>query len=357
VINKVFISRSGFAAIVFASASLVAGCSTVGYYSQAIDGQLTILARRQPIAEVIADPATTPELKQKLQHVVAMRRFAVDSLDLPDNASYTSYVDLERSYVVWNVFAAPEFSLTPLQWCYPVAGCVSYRGYFSEDDANRFADKLASDGNEVYVAGISAYSTLGWFHDPLLNTMLTRSEASLAGTLFHELAHQRLYARGDTAFNESFATTVELEGVRQWLQKNGREGQYTGYQTTLERKLQFIALVQDAREKLKTLFATDMPDQQKRKGKEEIYVELKQDYRQLREQWGGYTGYDAWFARDLNNAHLVPIGSYYDYVPAFQALLNRHHGNLKAFYESAEKLAELNPGARHEALEQLMPKP
>lgn len=345
-----------FAVSLLAAAFLVVGCSTVGYYSQAIDGQLTILARRQPIAEIIADPDTAPELKQKLQQVVRMRRFAVDVLNLPDNASYTSYADLERPYVVWNVFAAPEFSLTPLQWCYPVAGCVSYRGYFSEQGANHFADKLARDGNEVYVAGISAYSTLGWFHDPLLNTMLTRSETSLAGTLFHELAHQRLYAKGDTAFNESFATTIELEGVRRWLQQNHQADQYAEYQASLQRKLQFIALVQGAREKLKILFATDIPDPKKRERKKQIYARLKQDYRQLRAKWGGYAGYDAWFARDLNNAHLVPIGSYYDYVPVFQAMLERYHGDLNAFYESAGRLAELGPDERRDALEKMMPK-
>lgn len=353
-INKVLFLRAIFAASLSVAAAFLGGCTT--YYGQAIDGQLSILMHRQPIANVIADPATSPELQQKLEQVLRMRRFAVDELHLPDNASYTSYVDLERPYVLWNVFAAPEFSLTPLQWCFPVAGCVSYRGYFNEQDANRFADKLAQDGNEVYVAGISAYSTLGWFHDPLLSTMLARSDARLAGTLFHELAHQRLYAKGDTTFNESFATTVELEGVRRWLDQNHQFDQYQEYQKTLQRKLQFIELVQGARQKLKVLYASDIPDQQKRDSKKRIFAELKQDYRRLRAKWGGYRGYDAWFARDLNNAHLVPIGSYYDYVAAFQTLLNQHHGDLMAFYISAEKLADLNPEARREALTRLMPK-
>jgi predicted aminopeptidase len=356
VINKVLFSRVVIAASLLVVTTLVGGCSTVGYYSQAIDGQLTILMRREPIAELIADPATTPELKQKLEQVLRMRRFAVDSLGLPDNASYTTYVDLERPYVVWNVFAAPEFSLTPRQWCYPVAGCVSYRGYFNEHDANRFADKMKQAGNDVYVAGISAYSTLGWFHDPLLNTMLTRSETRLAGILFHELAHQRLYAKGDTTFNESFATAVELEGLRRWLLQNNQADQYQQYQKVLQRKLEFIELVQGARQKLKALYASVIPDRQKRDGKRQILAELKQDYRQLRTRWGGYRGYDAWFARDLNNAHLVPIGSYYDYVAAFQTLLNQHSGDLKAFYKSAGKLVKLSPEMRHQALEQLMPK-
>jgi predicted aminopeptidase len=354
-INKVIVGRCITAAVLLATVILVGGCGTISYYHQAIDGQLTILMHRQPITRVIADPATSPVLQKKLSLVLRMRRFAVDALGLPDNPSYTTYVDLERPYVVWNVFAAPELSLTPMQWCFPFAGCLSYRGYFAENDARRFADKLARMGNDVYVAGISAYSTLGWFHDPLLNTMLTRSMTSLAGTLFHELAHQQVFARDDTTFNESFATMVELEGVRRWLQHEGEANRYRDYRKALRRKMQFIELVQGARKKLSRLYQAEGNDQSKREGKQRIFAELKQDYRSLRADWGGYRGYDGWFDRKLNNAQLVPIGSYYDYLPAFQALLQQRNGNLKAFYKSVKQLAALSPAKRRAAIDRLMP--
>ena len=333
----------------------IAGCSTVAYYHQAIDGQLTILMRREPIEKVIAKPDTSPALKAKLERVLVMRQFAVDALLLPDNSSYTSYADLNRSYVVWNVFAAPELSLTPIQWCYPVAGCVSYRGYFSEKRADQFAMKLHTRGNDVYVAGISAYSTLGWFHDPILNTMLDRSETSLAGTLFHELAHQKLYVKNDTTFNESFAVAVELEGVRLWLKQDGAPDRYRDYLSTLRRKKEFVALVQDTRKKLTDLYQSQQSNKSKREKKQLIFAELKQDYQTLRNRWGGYGGYDRWFSRKLNNAHLVPIGSYYDYLPAFQALLQKHKGDLPSFYREAEKLAALPQDTRHARLLALVP--
>ncbi len=333
---------------------LLSACSSITYYSQAINGQIQILTQRQPISQLIEDPATNEKLKQRLQMVVKMRTFASAELGLPDNASYKSYVDLKRSHVVWNVFAAPEFSLTPKQWCYPVAGCVSYRGYFSEKKALDYAAKLQLRNFDTEVAGISAYSTLGWFSDPLLNTMLSRSDIQLAGTLFHELAHQQLYAKNDTQFNESFAVVVELEGVRRWLHDQKNDNQYRNYLRSIERKRKFIRLVQGARAKLKMLYAQDSTEMEKRTAKEAIFQQLKIDYRQLRKSWNNYRGYDAWFDRKLTNASLVPISSYYDYVPAFQSLLQRNQNNLEAFYLAARKLAEKTPADRKAALNQLL---
>lgn len=256
--------------------------------------------------------------------------------------------------MVWNVFAAPEFSLKPRQWCYPVAGCVSYRGYFTEVRAKTYAEKLQHKGLDIEVAGISAYSTLGWFSDPLLNTMLNRSDIQLAGTLFHELAHQRLYVRNDTRFNESFAVAVELEGVQRWLQWRGNESQYDSYLQALKRKNQFIALVQKTRAKLKTLYASDRLDEKKRIQKAIVFSQLKKDYRILRKSWNNYRGYDAWFNRKLTNASLVPISSYYDYVPAFQALLRHEQNDIESFYRSASNLAKLSHDDRRAALKQLL---
>ncbi len=332
---------------------LLTACNTVSYYGQAIKGQIRILSLRQPITQLVADPATDDKLRARLQKVEEMRAFASTELGLPDNPSYKTYVDLDRSYVVWNVFAAAEFSLKAKQWCYPVAGCVSYRGYFSEKSARTFAAKLRRKGLDTEVAGVSAYSTLGWFNDPLLNTMLTRSDMQLAGTLFHELAHQRLYVRNDTRFNESFAVAVELEGVRRWLRSCGNEQRYDGYLRSLERKRQFISLVQKTRAKLVTLYASNRPDQKKRIQKVAVFSRLKRDYRLLKKSWNGYRGYDAWFDRKLTNASLVPISSYYDYAPAFQALLQREDSSLSAFYKAADKLAKLAPAERKLALTRL----
>jgi len=331
---------------------LLSACSTITYYSQAINGQMQILSQRQPIAQLIEDPATNPKLKQRLQLVAKMRSFASSELGLPDNASYKSYANLERSHVVWNVFAAPEFSIEPRQWCYPVAGCVNYRGYFAEKSARIYATKLQLDGFDTDVTGVSAYSTLGWFSDPLLSTMLGRSDIRLAGTLFHELAHQQLYAKNDTQFNESFAVVVELEGVRRWLRHQKNDVAYRDYLRSLERKREFIKLVQASRVKLKMLYAQDSTETEKRIAKEAIFQQLKIDYRQLRKGWGNYRGYDDWFDRKLTNASLVPISSYYDYVPAFQALLRRNQ-NIMTFYQAARELAEQTPADRKTALNQL----
>ncbi len=332
---------------------LLTACNTVSYYGQAINGQIRILSLRQPITQLVADPATDDTLRARLRRVEEMRTFASAELGLPDNPSYKTYVDLKRPYVVWNVFAAAEFSLKPKQWCYPVAGCVSYRGYFSEKTARAFAAKLQRKGFDTEVAGVSAYSTLGWFNDPLLNTMLTRSDMQLAGTLFHELAHQRLYVRNDTRFNESFAVAVELEGVRRWLRSRGNEQQYNGYLRSLERKRQFIALVQQTRAKLEILYASEQPNGGKRTQKAALFAQLKRNYRLLKKSWNSYRGYDVWFDRKLTNASLVPISSYYDYVPAFQALLQREGGDLTAFYRATHRLAKLTPAERKAALARL----
>ncbi len=321
-------------------------CTKVGYYSQAISGQLSILSKRQPIETLVADPATDPQLRSRLQLVLAARTFASDELALPDNKSYRTYVDLKRPYVVWNVFAAPELSLEPLQWCFMFVGCLNYRGYFSPDGAAKFAAKLSAQGHDVYVAGIAAYSTLGWFHDPVLNTMLRSSDMEVAGLIFHELAHQRLYVRDDTEFNESFAMTVEREGVRRWLAHSGSEADFHKYEVIKQRRRQFIELIMQFRQRLEKTYASDEPVDAKRAAKLALLGELRRSYQELRVQWDGYDGYDAWFAQDLNNAHLVPIGLYNQYVPHLQALLAMQGSDLGAFYEAAEALGQLPKSER-----------
>ncbi|MBI3571171.1 MAG: aminopeptidase [Gammaproteobacteria bacterium] len=331
--------------------AVVSGCASPGYYLHAVSGQLEILNKRRPVEEVLNDPATTPQTRQQLELVRRLRDFASRELGLPDNDSYRSYTDLERPFVVWDVFAAPELSLKPKQWCFLVAGCVPYRGYFARDKAEQFAADLKQDGYDVYVGGVPAYSTLGWFNDPLLNTFIHRSEPELAGLLFHELAHQKIYVSGDTTFNESFATVVELEGVKRWFQQNGNTKEIGAYRLKIQRREQFTALVLKHRERLKEIYASNLSDTEKRAAKARVFEELRDDYAKLKTGWNGYAAFDNWFKQDLNNAHLVAIGLYNQHVAAFQKLLTQQGGDLMAFYRSVKEMANLPKDERDLALQ------
>jgi predicted aminopeptidase len=330
----------------------VSGCATLGYYGHAIGGHYSILGRARPIDEWLSSSSTDPALKQKLQQVVAIRDFASRALGLPDNNSYRNYADLERPYAVWNVVAAPELSLKPKESCFLMVGCVAYRGYFTREDAEREAQRLREDGYDVLVGGVTAYSTLGWFDDPLLNTMLTRPEPELAGLLFHELAHQRVYARNDTAFNESFAMTVEREGVRRWLAAHDATSEYQAFIARAQRQEQFVALILDYRERLDRLYRSSLDDDGKRAGKRDLLASLRREYAALKHRWGDYGGYDKWI-ENVNNAGFISIGLYHQYVPALQALLERHAGDLPAFYRAVEKLAHESPAQRTQQLQAL----
>ena len=323
--------------------TVLSGCASPLYYAQAVSGQMEILTKRRPVEEVLADPATTPETHRQLELVQRLREFASRELLLPDNRSYRTYADLERSFVVWDVFATPELSLEPKQWCFIFAGCVPYRGYFARDKAEQFAAKLKQKGYDVYVGGVPAYSTLGWFDDPLLNTFIHRSEAELAGLLFHELAHQKIYVSGDSAFNESFATVIELEGVKRWFQQSGNAKEAGAYRQKIQRREEFTALVLKHRAHLKEIYASNLSDAEKRLDKTRVFGELRNDYATLKADWGGYTVFDNWFAQDLNNARLIAIGLYSQYVAAFQALLAQHSGDLATFYHEVERLAQFPP--------------
>jgi predicted aminopeptidase len=323
------------------TALAIGACSSgLGYYGQSISGQLEVLNRRQPISGLLQDDATPTTLKVKLQHALEMRRFASEVLGLPDNGSYLSYADLKRPYVIWNVFAAPELSTELERWCFPFAGCVQYRGYFSESDAEAFAQRLHAKGYDTHVGGVSAYSTLGWFDDPLLNTVIRRSDARLAGLIFHELAHQQLYVKGDTAFNEGFATTIELEGVRRWLEHAGQEAEALEYLASRQRRQDFTDLVMKTRDKLQQLYDTDLDVATKRARKHAILESMRGEYLSLKQKWGGHSGYDRWFDGELNNAKLGAVSAYHDYVPLFQALLARNGGDLRAFYAAVKQIAD-----------------
>ena len=333
------------------------GCAQLSYYAQATQGQLGLVASAKPIDQWLADPKVSDQLKQRLTRTQQIRKFAVQELDLPDNGSYTKYAELNRPYVVWNVIATPELSMKPVQWCFPIAGCVDYRGYYRKEDAQRFAHDLRSQGYEVRVSGVPAYSTLGWFNDPVLSTFIAYPEAEVARMLFHELAHQVAYAPGDTPFNESFATTVESIGVEQWLDKHGNPDSRERYREFRQRKRDFIDLLTQHRQRLEEVFATDIRDDEKRNQKALVITSLKQAYRQIKdEKWGGYSGYDQWFNEPITNAHFVLVATYEELVPAFQAL-HAKSGSMKKFYANVQAMAKQDKARRREQLAILLATP
>jgi len=335
---------------VLALALLLPGCTAVDYYAQAIGGHLEVIGRAVSIEERMADPALAPALRDKLRRVVGIRDFASRELALPDNGSYRRYADLERPFVVWNVFAAPEFSVRPVESCFPVAGCVSYRGYYREADAKAQAERLKERGYDVYIGGVPAYSTLGWFDDPVLSTFIRYPDAEIARLIFHELAHQVAYAKNDTVFNESFAVAVAEEGVRRWLAAHGTPEERAANEVLQSRRREFIALVQAYREKLSAYYAEPLSIEEKRHGKARLLAGLLDDYRKLKAGWGGFAGFDRVLAGGPNNALLASVATYSELVPAFRALLARKGGNLAAFYDEVKELARGDKAARDAAL-------
>ncbi|MBK8181608.1 MAG: aminopeptidase [Candidatus Competibacteraceae bacterium] len=333
----------------------LSGCADLAYYRQTVAGQWELLQARRPVAAVLADPATTPALRRRLETAQALRRFASTELGLPDNGSYRSYADLKRPQAVKNVFAAPELALAPRQWCYLAVGCLSYRGFFDAPAAQHFADALRVAGDDVYVADIPAYSTLGWFDDPLLNTFIQWPTGRLAELMFHELAHQRLYLAGDTAFNEAFATAIGRLGAERWLHQRGTVSEQREYAADRRRHDEFLRLVMATRNQLATLYASSRKDSEKRLEKGRILGELRNRYRAMQRAWNGYSGYDRWFDQDLNNAKLAGNSTYYRWVPAFIALYEREGRAFTAFYRAVERLEQLPASERAARLEALLP--
>ena len=318
------------------------------YYMQAASGQWEVMRKRQPIAEVIEDSGTSPELAARLRLLDEARDFSVGLLGLPDNKSYRTYADLERDYVVWNVFAAPEFSLAPKQWCFPVAGCVSYRGYFSKDDALRESKRLSDDGFDVAVGGVAAYSTLGNFNDPILSTMMRWDDIDLVAVLFHELAHQVVYVKDDSAFNESFATAVEEIGVKLWLESRGEEAKMAEYIAGRELQQSLLRLVEAARSVLEKVYASDLDVLIKRTQKREHLKMLAEDVA-AQMQRSGRDG-SGWLSGELNNARLISMSLYEGRLPSFRALYAKCENKLQCFYAEAKKLGAMDFAAREAAL-------
>jgi predicted aminopeptidase len=326
---------------------LLEGC----YYMQAIRGHTDLMNRRRPVPEVLGDESSSASLKSRLALVQTARDFATDELLLPDNDSYRSYADLEREYVVWNVFAAPEFSLEAKTWCYPVAGCVAYRGYFDEDDARKLAARLREDGFDVHVGGVAAYSTLGRFSDPLLNTMMRWSDVDLVATMFHELAHQKLYIRGDSAFNESFATAVADIGLERWLRDTDEIDRLGTYESRKALRRSMFALVRQTRSKLADLYNSDLSEDEMRQRKKTLLDALSAEAQRLVDEEGDGAG--NWLAAPLNNARLVSSNLYEGRVNAFRAIFEECSQDLACFYERAAAISKLDEAERNAVLDGL----
>lgn len=347
---------AGMAALAGATLCLTSGCSTLGYYAQSVGGHLAMVRAARPVPELLGDAATPATLHERLALSQRLRDYAVRELKLPDNASYRRYADLKRPAAVWNVVAAPELSLKLETWCFPVVGCVGYRGYFDRADADAYAAGLKARSLEVSVYGVPAYSTLGrlppfeWLADPLLSTFIRYPEGELARLMFHELAHQVAYAEDDTEFNESFATAVERIGGRRWLATQAAPAAREEYARFDARRQDFRALTMAYRDKLDALYRSDAGAAEKRERKAVLMAELRAEHEAIKAgRWGGFAGYDGWFAR-ANNASFGVLAAYHALVPDFERLFERSGGDFDRFYAEVRRLAELPKAQRRAAL-------
>ncbi|MGI9286262.1 MAG: aminopeptidase [Pseudomonadales bacterium] len=334
------------------SCCLLAGCESLSFYGQAITGQLSILTKRTPIKKLLAEGQLTEAEAQRFALIEDILRFAAEEMKLPVKKTFSSYVNLQRDYVVWNVFAAPTYSVEPHEWCYPIAGCASYRGYFSEHKARAYASKLAARGFDTYIAGVKAYSTLGWFNDPILNTFMSYSDARLAGLIFHELAHKVVYIPGDTDFNESFARTVEIEGVKRWLEVRDSRQLFAAFQQRQQVHELFVNLVHALREKLQSAYHAAPNDAHRQGAKARLFAEFELEFAAFVQQYPAAKRYRFWVEQTANNAKLVPINSYNRWVPAFDALLQ---SDLETFFDLCRDLAEQKQEKRDSFLSARIP--
>ena len=337
-------------------AVVLIGCGSIVYYKQLISGQIAILNKKQPIHELLDNSDTPEKLKKRLRLVMDIRTFAKDELFLPVKNQYLSFVELNRPFAGWNMWATPEFSFSPKTWCYPIIGCAIYRGYFSKEDAFNYGHQLEAQGYDVYIGGVVAYSTLGWLDDPVFSTFIYRSDIRLAALIFHELSHHLLYVSDDTTFNESFAIAVEQEGLHRWLKAINNLKASEIYKLDYQRRQQFIELVMKYRKELETLYAKNLPIPEKRQAKAAIFEKLKDDYRLLKQHWNGYSGYDFWMYQKMNNAKLISVSTYNDLVPAFLELLKTCNNDLKVFYKKCQDLSKKSKEERWAYLEKYRPK-
>lgn len=343
---------SGVLSAALSAAPVAAFADTsLAYYWQSARGHLSLWWSARSVQSWLDDTATDPKLAERLRRAQQIRRFASESLGLPNNGSFTRYAQLGRPFVLWNVQAAPELSLDPVRWCFPVAGCVAYRGFYSREGADEFAGALRGQGLDVQVSGVPAYSTLGWFDDLLLSSFIDYPEPELAQLIFHELAHQVVYVPGETGFNESFATAVEMIGVRRWLEASGAgAAALEAWHARRARRERFVALLAQASVDLRRTYATAESDEAKREGKREVFAALRARAAHQKVLSPDFAAYDRWFAQELGNAHLMAVGLYHEGIPAFMALYREQGEDLPRFFEAVRAIAALSPQARAERM-------
>ena len=326
-------------------------CTTVSYYHQSIFGHLKLISKREPIVDIVNDSTRDEKLIAQLRLAQELRLFASHELKLPENDSYRSYVQLDHPYVTWNVFAAPEFSTALHQWCFLVVGCVPYRGYFDQADAHRYAEQLSKQGLDVYVVGVPAYSTLGWFDDPLLSSMIDRGEIVTATYIFHELAHQQFYLKGDGSFNEAFATAVEEIGVLRWLDQQNRQDEANRYKDWLAQKTLFSTFIKNSREEFDALYQQEYSHEKKQVEKQILISEMRRKFENLSLENKHISRYSKWMSGPLNNAQLGAISLYRDLVPAFRNLFVLCESNFEKFYMRVALIAKMPEEKRKQTLQ------
>jgi len=328
---------------------LISGCASLNYYTQSVQGQFEVFQKRQAISNLLEENNISDTLRNKLNTVLVLRDFSIRQLGLPDNKSYLTYANLERNYVIWNIFATEEFSLDPIKWCYLIVGCLNYRGYFTESDARQHAAELEKQGYDVYLGGVSAYSTLGWFDDPVLNTMLRWSDIRLATVMFHELAHQQLYIKGDTEFNEAYADSVALIGVKKWIVQGPDKNLLKKYEQSQVQEKQFINLIMRYKSLLNDIYQSNQDDDLKRIQKKDLLQKMSDDHNLMSANWER-NNYQKWFSEEINNAKLAAIVTYREYVPAFIEIYEKLGNDLFKFYSLIKSLSSCKHMKRKEIL-------
>ncbi len=328
---------------------LISGCASINYYAQSIQGQFEVIQKRREISDLLEENYISNTLRNKLNTVLEIRDFSIQQLGLPDNKSYLYYANLERNYVIWNIFATEEFSLDPIKWCYLIVGCLNYRGYFTESDAQQNAIELEKQGYDVYLGGVSAYSTLGWFDDPVLNTMLRWSDIRLATVMFHELAHQQLYIKNDTKFNEAYADAIAYIGVTKWLEQNSDKNLLKEYEISQDQEKQFIHLVMRYKSLLNDIYQSSENEDLKRNRKKDLFQQMTDEYKNLSQIWTK-NNYQKWFSEGINNAKLAAIITYREFVPAFIEIYEQLGNDLFKFYLLSKSLSNCKQMKRKEIL-------
>jgi len=325
---------------------LLTSCADLGYYWHSAKGHMAIMDKRVAIDDLLADPELDPTLRQRLELVKKIRRFAIDRLALPASGSYTNYAQLDRPYALQNLFAAPEFSTQLVSWCYPIAGCTSYRGFYEQQRLDDFVNTLKADNNDIHIGRVPAYSTLGWFDDPVLSSFIDWPDHRLAGLLFHELTHQRLYIDNDSKFNESLATAVQQAGIRLWLSHHQQTEVLQKFDRSLVYRRDVVLLIESTRSQLRVVYNCDANDENKRRGKQEIFTRIRQQYQDISIKHDYRDGFARWFEAELNNAKLGSVSTYNALIPAFVAMIEAHDNDFERFFDYAEKIGDMGKEKR-----------